>query len=70
MSDYKITNLYTGQEESLPVRDPSSPTGAWVMGWEDYMHPRTGTSVKDNPYDSGTDDWHDYEDGWEEAERD
>jgi hypothetical protein len=68
MSDYKITNWITGQEESLPVRDTSSPTPAWVMGWEDYMG--TATPFKNNPYDQGTEDWHDYEDGWEEAERD
>jgi hypothetical protein len=66
MSDWVIKDMFTGEEKPLPKHDPNNPTEAWIEGWNDLMD--EGSNY--NPYTEGTLEWHDYEDGYEEAGRD
>jgi hypothetical protein len=59
---------YTITGEAVPVNepDPDSPTAAWVEGWNACMH--GGLSA--NPYELGDQEYRDWQEGWEAAERD
>ena len=54
-----------GNERELPERDWDSPTEAWVEGWTAGMH--DGSPV--NPYELGDDEYRDWQEGYEAAER-
>ena len=62
----KITDLF-GNERELPERDWDSPTEAWVEGWNAGMFLYL---PQDNPYELGDDEYRDWQEGYEAAERD
>jgi hypothetical protein len=61
----KITDLF-GNEHELSDKHYDEPTAAWVEGWECYMH----NGLSTNPYELGDDEYRDWQDGYEAAERD
>lgn len=64
---YHIYNFISGKDEPQPDHpDHSSPTEAWLAGWYALMV----DGYKANPYPECTQDYRDYEEGWEAAERD
>jgi hypothetical protein len=62
---WKCHNFVTGVDE--PIRINQDPGRAWGDGWEDYM--RYGESCK-NPYPENTQEYNDWQEGWEAAKRD
>ena len=68
MSEYKIHNFVTGKDETLPKHDPNEPTNQWIEGWLAGMSEYI--KVQTNPYEQGTTEWHEWDDGWNEANND
>lgn len=63
---YRIYNFVEAKEQEFhKTVYADEPTEAWIEGWEANMV----DGYKRNPYQEGTTEWCDYEDGWEEAER-
>ena len=60
-------NFITECWEPLCVRtDEDGPSEAWVQGWDANMHEGFGV----NPFEPGTQEFDDWEDGWNTAEND
>ena len=58
-------NFVVGADMPLPEQAERKPSAAWVAGWNTYIL----NGHKHNPFESTTQDHHDYEDGWAAAER-
>ena len=66
---YKITDLFTGEEKDLEkTLYPGEPTQAWIEGWT--ASSQYGWGKIENPYAPTTNEYHEWLDGWESAERD
>ena len=66
---YKITDLFTGEEKDLEKETfPGEPTLCWIEGWTARME--CGYDKIENPYAPTTNEYHEWLDGWESAERD
>lgn len=63
---WRIYNFVIDDEYELhEIKSLDEPSKAWVEGWTSYMV----DGYKRNPYAEVTTEWCDYEDGWDEAER-
>ena len=63
----KNYNFVTGEWEELPDNLPEDgPSKWWCQGWMAYM----GGMPRDNPYDQGTLEALEWEDGYDAAEGD
>ena len=59
---YYLRDLFTGDD--VPYSE--KPSQAWVEGWNASMY----SGLPDNPYDPHTTEGHDWQDGYDAAERD
>lgn len=66
MAKYIIHNFITGLDETLDDEIQDGPTQEWVEGWECYMH----NGLTANPYEEGSFEWWEWQDGHDAAERD
>lgn len=66
MSEFKITNFITGEEVNLDRNPDDGPTKEWIEGWDDYMIRGYST----NPYETGSTEAREWQDGYDAAERD
>ena len=63
---YHLRDLFTGEDVPIPDHHYDEPTEAWVEGWNASMY----NGLPDNPYDPHTTEGHDWQDGYDAAERD
>jgi hypothetical protein len=66
---WTIHNFVTGEDITPPKYNPfpSEPTVAWVEGWEAGMGYQKGSVI--NPYAETSLEYHDWQDGFDAAER-
>ncbi len=63
---YYLRDLFTGDDVLLSDYHFDTYTEAWVEGWNASMY----NGLPDNPYDPCTLEHHDWQDGYDAAERD
>jgi hypothetical protein len=67
MSRGKIYNFITGEYEELPhLMPPEGPSEWWIEGWNSCMN----GDPEENPYEQGTTEYWEWQDGYNEAQRD
>lgn len=63
----RIYNFISGEWEELPDLMPQEgPSQWWIEGWNCYMN----SDPKENPYEQGTTEYWEWQDGYDAAERD
>ena len=63
---YYLRDLFTGDDVPVPEHHYDEPSEAWIEGWNASMY----GGLPDNPYDPCTTEGHEWQDGYDAAERD
>ena len=65
--EWRITNFFSGEDETPPGNPENEPTQAWIDGWNANMD---GESEGQNPYAADCWEYREWLDGWLAASRD